>query len=109
MEEAPKNEWLLKVKQSGENIDVPSRPQDAEWPSGSEVYREALTALAPSRNVVGMGGFLPIPFEAYDLYARRKGIKGQDFDVFHAIMRALDDVCLKFMKSKVKSDARADR
>lgn len=63
-----------------------------------EFYINAFTRLSADRHESGM----PIPWMAFDAYARRYGLDGLDFDPFLDVMMAMDRHALKKGKQKDK-------
>lgn len=97
LEEAPKNEWLERVKRENPEapISLPAVPENAVWPHWAQFYRKALADLSCDRPLLPLGGVTPLPFCVLDSYARRYGITGEDFEIFCYIMRRLDRVCVE--------------
>lgn len=57
---------------------------------GLAMFWQGWMILRYDRQYGAMGGETPIPFRAYDEYARRYGIEGDDFEVFLACVSAMD-------------------
>ena len=69
-------------------IEAPSaEAQSKPW---HEFYFTAWERLRFDRTYGAAGGQTPIPFSAYDRYADRYSITGDQFDVFLAFMTAVD-------------------
>lgn len=51
-----------------------------------------------------MGGQSPIAFTAFDAYARRFGIEGDDFDFFLRMMMELDAEHLEWVNEQIEAE-----
>lgn len=72
--------------------DMPELTSDLEW------VVEAFWSLSSSRTVSGMGDLGMIPFEAVDRYAARYEV--EDFEEFHALIRAMDRAFIEHRNSR---------
>ncbi|WP_292290071.1 hypothetical protein [Mesorhizobium sp.] len=52
-----------------------------------------------------MGGETPIPYSAISRYARDHCIAGEDFEIFHQMLTAIDDEWLEHAARKRKEEA----
>lgn len=52
------------------------------------------------------GAPMRLPFAAIDAYARRHGIAGQDFDLFHALIGALDEAYLEHAHEELRQQTK---
>jgi len=78
-------------------------PADAELPEGAEFYLDAFWQLSTDRPQSGFGVH-PIPFRALDVYARRYGIEGENFDDLASAVRGADAAFLDVMVQKIKDE-----
>lgn len=94
LEREGQDQWLAKL--AAELPDelparsIPRRPPEADQAKWHEFYLHAWSALRFDRAYGALGGETPIPFVAYDAYARRYGVEGEAFETFHFFMTALD-------------------
>lgn len=70
--------------------DCPDIPEELEWVIG------AFWTLASSRTFSGLGVPGPISFDSIDRYATRFEV--DDFEAFHAMIRAMDAAYLEGLK-----------
>ena len=72
-------------------IPVRERPEEAEPELWHGLYWRAFDALQFDRPIAPFGGPLPIPYSVISQYARDHRIAGDQFDIFHRLMVAIDD------------------
>lgn len=66
------------------------RPKEATVPPGAETFWRAWHALRYDRQYGAFGGETPINFVSIDAYARRYGIAGAEWEIFHALIGEID-------------------
>lgn len=76
-------------------------PEDSEFEPGQALYLRAFNALMHDRGYGGLGTPLPIPYLAISQYARDSGIPGDEFQLFHRMVRALDEEWLDHVRKKL--------
>lgn len=75
-------------------------PDDATVPEWAGATWRAFWRLQFDRQITGMGPPAPIAFATIDAYARRYGIVGEDFEVFHRLIVAMDGEFLAHIARK---------
>ncbi|MFC7065010.1 hypothetical protein [Brucella rhizosphaerae] len=71
-------------------VPAPAPPSEADGPEWYAYYIRAWQFLRYDRQYGAFGGESPISFQAIDIYARRYSIEGIAFDVFRALVSAVD-------------------
>lgn len=87
---------------------IPRRPAEAREEAWHDFYWQAWNVLRFDRQYLD-GGETPIPFVAYDTFARRYGIEGEAFDRFHIFMTSLDAEWLRHRAEKAKPGKEAEQ
>lgn len=80
-------------------------PDEAALPPGAELYWDAFWHLTHDRAQSGFG-VGAIPFSAIDAYARRIGVRDEDFSDFANLVRAADDEFVAVMAQRMKEEAK---
>ena len=88
------DDWLSKLRASEPDafdaIPAPKPPPEATGPEWYGYYIRAWHFLRYDRQYGALGGESPISFQALDIYARRYHIDGVAFDMFRALVMAID-------------------
>lgn len=66
------------------------RPAEAEWPPGTRLVRFAWSHLESERQWGAMGGASRLSWCAYERWAERYGVVGEEFDWLWRDLSALD-------------------
>lgn len=103
------DDWLTKLRASEpdafEAVPAPETPPEADGPEWYAYYIRAWQFLRYDRQYGAFGGESPISFQAIDIYARRYSIEGVAFDVFRALVSALDAEWLNHVAEQNKQKA----
>ena len=106
MEQKGTDEWLQDLADEEPGAvavaAAAKRPDDAVVPEWAETYWRAWHALRFDRQYGAFGGETPISFMSLDAYARRYSIAGFQFEVFLALVGALDDEYLQHVARREK-------
>ncbi|WP_455296506.1 phage tail assembly chaperone [Brucella pituitosa] len=86
-------------------IPAPEMPPEANGPEWYAYYIRAWQFLRHDRQYGAFGGESPISFQAIDIYARRYAIEGIAFDVFRALVSAIDAEWLNHVAELQKQKA----
>jgi hypothetical protein len=87
-------------------IPAPVLPPEAEGPEWYAYYIRAWQFLRYDRQYGALGGESPIGFQALNVYARRYHIDGVAFDVFRALVSAIDAEWLSHLAEIQKKSSR---
>jgi len=86
-----------------EAVPAPEAPPEAKGPEWYAYYIRAWQFLRYDRQYGALGGESPISFQAMDVYARRYCIDGLAFDLFRALVSAIDAEWLDHVAENQKS------
>ncbi|WP_408913803.1 hypothetical protein [Brucella pseudogrignonensis] len=86
-------------------VPAPLPPPEADGPDWYAFYIRAWQFLRYDRQYGAFGGESPISFQAMDVYARRYSIDGEAFDLFRALVSAIDTEWLNHLADIQRSEA----
>lgn len=79
-------------------------PEDAEIPSGAEIYWQAFHDLHACRPFGAMGGAGAIPWPVVDAWARRHGVDGAEFEALVTVVTAMDRAFLAWDRERAERE-----
>jgi hypothetical protein len=86
-----------------------SRDKRPDLESYLQFYIDAWKTLSDDRHIDGMGGFGSIQYMTIRAYAADNGINGDDFQVFHAFIKALDAEYLSWVSQQREKNREQQR